>query len=213
MAHERRYDSSMISTKLGDLCATGCGRHIKIRSGKKYCSLRCARVGTAVPKTQCLNQCGNAVKQAKSRHCSFHCMHAHRHKCRVAGFFDQGGVYGHVPLHFLSRMLRERYGERCSRCGWAERHPKTGKVPVEVEHVDGDWQNNHVDNLTLLCPNCHALTPTFRALNRGRGRAHRLGGRENPLRLHAVPTASVERRLPKKVFAAPLLQLQLLTPT
>jgi hypothetical protein len=54
-------------------------------------------------------------------------------------------------------------------------------VPVEVEHIDGDWRNNRVENLKLLCPNCHALTATFRALNRGRGRAKRLGGRENPL--------------------------------
>jgi hypothetical protein len=140
-------------------------------------------------------------------------MHVHRYKVRAAAFLAQGGVYGHVPYSFLSRLLRERYGERCSRCGWSERHPKTGKVPIEVEHIDGDWQNNHIGNLTLLCPNCHALTPTFRALNRGRGRAHRIGGRENPLKLRAISPASAERRLPKKVFAAPLLQLQLLTPT
>jgi hypothetical protein len=52
---------------------------------------------------------------------------------------------------------------------------------VEVEHIDGDWQNNNPENLILLCPNCHSLTPTYRGLNRGRGRARRFGGRENPL--------------------------------
>jgi hypothetical protein len=74
-----------------------------------------------------------------------------------------------------------KIGERCSRCGWKERHPKTNRVPVEVEHIDGNWENNLPGNLTLLCPNCHSLTETFRGLNRGRGRARRLGGRENPL--------------------------------
>jgi hypothetical protein len=42
----------------------------------------------------------------------------------------------------------------------------------------------------LLCPNCHSLTDTFRALNRGRGRPKRLGGRENPLR--AQPSSRVQ---------------------
>lgn len=81
----------------------------------------------------------------------------------------------------MRRYLIHRFGEKCSRCGWAKRNAKTGKVPVEVEHIDGDWRNNRVENLTLLCPNCHSLTETYRGLNRGRGRAHRLGGRGNPL--------------------------------
>jgi predicted HNH restriction endonuclease len=39
-----------------------------------------------------------------------------------------------------------------------------------VEHIDGNYENDREKNLTLLCPNCHSLTPTFRALNRGNGR-------------------------------------------
>jgi HNH endonuclease len=91
-----------------------------------------------------------------------------------------GGVYGHVPLNFLSRMLRDRYGNRCSQCGWSERHPTTGKIPVEVEHIDGDWRNNRPENLALLCPNCHALTPTFRALNEGED--EHTGSEDGPIR-------------------------------
>lgn len=78
---------------------------------------------------------------------------------------------------FVKRFLIQERGERCERCGWAARHTVTGKVPIEVEHIDGDWQNNRPENLQLLCPNCHSLTPTYRALNRGRGRPFRLGGR------------------------------------
>lgn len=39
-------------------------------------------------------------------------------------------------------------------------------IPLELEHKDGNHENNHLDNLTLLCPNCHALTPTYRSKNR-----------------------------------------------
>lgn len=38
-------------------------------------------------------------------------------------------------------------------------------IPLELDHKDGDNQNNHLDNLRLLCPNCHAQTPTYRGKN------------------------------------------------
>lgn len=42
-------------------------------------------------------------------------------------------------------------------------------MPLEVEHIDGDSTNNKEYNLTLLCPNCHSLTKTYRGLNKGNG--------------------------------------------
>jgi predicted restriction endonuclease len=83
--------------------------------------------------------------------------------------------------HFLHKFLKLRYGERCSRCGWDQRHELTGRVPLEVEHIDGNWRNNRLENLTLLCPNCHSLTRTFRNLNRGNGRPGRSRGRVHQL--------------------------------
>ena len=49
-------------------------------------------------------------------------------------------------------------------------NPFTGNVPLEIEHIDGDANNTSPDNVTLLCPNCHSLTSTYRGANRGRGR-------------------------------------------
>jgi hypothetical protein len=39
-------------------------------------------------------------------------------------------------------------------------------IPLELDHIDGNHQNNALDNLRLLCPNCHSLTPTFRGKNK-----------------------------------------------
>lgn len=39
-------------------------------------------------------------------------------------------------------------------------------IPLELDHIDGNHQNNALQNLRLLCPNCHALTPTFRDKNK-----------------------------------------------
>ncbi|HEY4440998.1 MAG TPA: HNH endonuclease signature motif containing protein [Candidatus Elarobacter sp.] len=81
------------------------------------------------------------------------------------------------PLPYGSKALREILvelaGERCQRCGWAERHPQTRRVPLEIDHIDGDWKNTSAGNTRVLCPNCHALTPNFRGLNRGNGRPGR----------------------------------------
>jgi len=140
----------------------------------------------------CLNGCGNAIKIGATKYCCPICMHQHHFQRRVevleAGLYRSKNFAG-----FLRKYLIRRLGEACTRCGWAERHPATKKVPIEVEHIDGNWENNLPSNLTLLCPNCHALTPTFRGLNRGRGRADRLGGRGNPLRFHKTPVSSPER--------------------
>ena len=166
--------------KVRHRCLAGCGNEIK-RQRQKSCSIFCSLLVRRKPRRTCLNGCENQVRNTTSQYCSLRCVHAHRHRARAQAFINGGGTYGHVPGHFLARVLRDFYGECCMKCGWAQRHEKTGKVPVEVEHIDGNWENNLLDNLMLLCPNCHALTSTFRGLNRGRGRARRLGGRANPI--------------------------------
>ena len=44
-------------------------------------------------------------------------------------------------------------------------NPTTNKIPLEIHHIDGDYENNKLENLQVLCPNCHSLTPNFKALN------------------------------------------------
>jgi hypothetical protein len=41
-------------------------------------------------------------------------------------------------------------------------------IPLELEHRNGDRRDNRLENLALLCPNCHALTATYRGRNIGR---------------------------------------------
>lgn len=67
---------------------------------------------------------------------------------------------------YIRKYIWEKYDSKCARCGWAEIHPVTGHPPLEIDHIDGDFRNCNEDNLILICPNCHALTPTYRALNK-----------------------------------------------
>lgn len=60
----------------------------------------------------------------------------------------------------IKRRLLKELGYKCQKCElttWLGHD-----IPLELEHVDGNSRNNARSNLTLLCCNCHAQTPTWR---------------------------------------------------
>ena len=54
---------------------------------------------------------------------------------------------------------------KCVQCGCSG-HWQDGEIALEIDHIDGDNTNNEIDNLRYLCPNCHALTETYRGKNK-----------------------------------------------
>lgn len=56
----------------------------------------------------------------------------------------------------------------CELCGWAERRALDGVIPIELDHINGNKRDNRLENLRVLCPNCHSLQPTHRGLNKNR---------------------------------------------
>ena|SRR5476649_3075643 len=143
----------------------------------------------------CMNNCGNRVKKGAFVYCSFSCQHAFRRSSTLA-IWKAGELPPRNNINSVVRnYLIRKHGEQCQRCGWNERNVRTGRVPLEVEHIDGNWQNNNEDNLEVLCPNCHSLTPTFRALNRGNGRPDRSGLVGKRRTLPPPPTVESIRKL------------------
>jgi len=53
----------------------------------------------------------------------------------------------------------------CELCGWCTK-ADDGRIPVELDHINGDHSDNRLENLRILCPNCHSLQPTHRGKNK-----------------------------------------------
>lgn len=68
------------------------------------------------------------------------------------------------PERLKKRLLHE-CNFTCQKCGNSEWLGQP--IALEIEHKDGNHQNNEYSNLTLLCPNCHAQTETYRGRNKG----------------------------------------------
>lgn len=121
---------------------------------------------TKRPAVYCSNECKHAAKR-KQRYCR---------RCHAA--IDCGivcdGCRSQVPGRWTSfedlkgdrarkfRLLRDR-GHRCEICGNIEWMGQP--IPIELDHVDGDSDNNAITNLRLICLNCHGQTQTYRNKN------------------------------------------------
>jgi hypothetical protein len=72
---------------------------------------------------------------------------------------------------WVKRYLIEILGNKCSCCGIAEWLGK--EIIFDVDHIDGNYKNNELENLRLLCQNCHSQTITYKGKNKGNGRDYR----------------------------------------
>ena len=125
-----------------------------------------------------MNQCINCGKEIVKRNkfCSIKCQKEYELKEYIdrwkAGKED--GLRGRYQLSlYIRTYLLKKYDYKCCRCGWGEVNQYTGNVPLEIEHIDGNFLNNKEDNLIVLCPNCHSLTSTYKGANLNYGRKER----------------------------------------
>lgn len=153
-----------------NLCP-GCTNAISYeRRNNKFCTASCAASSSNIRSKKshvCLN-CGEARSNSKTKYCSNACQHlfqrSETHRKLEAG---ENGLHRQVRDYLIAK-----HGMTCldPLCAWdfAKR-----PINVELEHIDGNHENNTLTNCTLLCPNCHSTTPTYKNKNKGNGRAAR----------------------------------------
>jgi hypothetical protein len=72
---------------------------------------------------------------------------------------------------FQSFKLKKRLflaglkNKKCEECDWSKLS-EDGRIPLELDHINGNHRDNRLENLRILCPNCHSLKTTHRGRNR-----------------------------------------------
>lgn len=122
----------------------------------------------------CLN-CNTEIPY-RQKYCSQSCKLDYEYKQYIERWKNglESGKRGEYQIsRHIRKYLLDKYNYKCSKCGWGEINPYTNNVPLEIDHIDGNYNNNSEDNLIVLCPNCHSLTSTYKGANKGNGRKER----------------------------------------
>ena len=120
--------------------------------------------------------CDKPLKSSRNKYCNNICQKDHEYKEYINAWKDGkvNGMRGKFQVsNHIKKYLFEKYDNKCSKCGWGERNKFTNVIPLEIEHIDGNYLNNIESNLLLLCPNCHSLTSTYKGANKGNGKKDR----------------------------------------
>lgn len=166
-----QYEKYNKKEKIFKYCLN-CGKKITSRSGYIFCGHSCSAIYNNKKRREvknCIN-CGTELNSRQKIYCSSICIGAHKRKL-IFEQIDRGDSTFNSKNY--KNYLIFKYGEKCMECGWCEVNKYSNKIPIELEHVDGNSDNNNLINLKLLCPNCHSLTPTYKGLNNGNGRHKR----------------------------------------
>lgn len=151
-----------------------CEKCQKVHDGSyasgRFCSSSCAKsYATALNRddiseklrvNRFCKKCDSAFRDKASR--SAYCRNCRKHSKK----YDEASFEELLTDRNRKRRLIEERGWRCEGCNletWLSQ-----RIPLQLDHIDGNSGNSVKINLRLLCANCHALTPTFAGKNKGK---------------------------------------------
>jgi 5-methylcytosine-specific restriction endonuclease McrA len=118
------------------------------RDTQKYCSRSCQYIARKLKPLKVKNclccQIEFVPRKKNIKYCTKQCAGKHGSEIqKQSGFYQSYKAAKRI-------LLKDSVG--CSKCGWNQE-----PAILELHHIDRDRKNNHLSNLTILCPNCHSL--------------------------------------------------------
>jgi hypothetical protein len=138
---------------------------VEIAEGRKFCSKSCAATfnnkvypkrtnGREKPK--CLN-CNTELHSHQKKYCNNKCQGEYLYKNHSVPMIENGTS---TNTSALKKYLKENVKDECFECGLGNEW-NCKPITLQLDHIDGNSDNNNLDNLRLLCPNCHSQTETY----------------------------------------------------
>ncbi|HCJ8467964.1 TPA: hypothetical protein NV714_001693 [Escherichia coli] len=99
-------------------------------------------------------------------YCNSKCQNNYQYMNNFLDWYICGN--NNVSNRIIRKHLETIFGHKCSNCNITEWNNKP--IVFDVEHKDGNSNNNKPNNVVLLCQNCHSQTKTYKNKNIGNGR-------------------------------------------
>jgi hypothetical protein len=151
-----------------------CANCDKITTNPKFCSRSCSvsftnkthpkRIKEIKSKNciYCLQPFQYHSKSSK-KYCSKICLISHKeHKIKTIGFGNGFYHNNSIRKYFISN-----YGNKCMICNLNADNWNGKPITLIVDHINGKGNDNTLDNLRIICPNCDCQLPTYKAKNKG----------------------------------------------
>lgn len=175
---KRKLKELVIIEYLENPCTcTNCGASLSYEERhKKFCNSSCSATfnnkkrseNKQIIKNNCMT-CNKELSTEKGSFCNSVCQQQFYYNEYIKQWLQGDDVSFSKPR--VKKYLLEKQNFKCDVCGitdWCDK-----PIVLDLEHKDGDSTNNKVDNLCLICPNCHSQTDTYKGKNKGNGRFNR----------------------------------------
>lgn len=172
----KRIAKEIITT---ELCSYGCGNQAKFVNGSN--KLMCCERHNKCPALRIKNSSGLKVAHKDGRAVGWNSLRESYgvnttwstgltafNDDRIKSHYDPTTTFTMNGIGPHKKILISERGHKCECCGLSEWLNKP--ITIELEHIDGNNQNNTKSNLKLLCPNCHSQTDTWRGRGKNTGR-------------------------------------------
>lgn len=103
----------------------------------------------------------------KSKFCSKKCFSTHRQQLFDQVIIENNGFLPNAVNNTIRSFLIRRNGNNCMLCGMDADNWHGKSLTLIVDHINGHANDNSLDNLRVICPNCDSQTDTYKGANRG----------------------------------------------